>query len=87
MQTKLFDELLTKIFVEGVLPFYLTPVIESDQFEGEVYKACFTISLVVEALKPALTNCAASVSDCLFEMHQAVTGTKFGQDFNIELAK
>ena len=80
---------MTKIFVEGVLPFYLAPTLqyESDQFEGEVNKACFTISLVVEALKPALINCAPSVSELLFEMHQTVTGTKFGEGFNIELAK
>lgn len=89
VQTKLLDELLTKIFVEGVLPFYLAPTLEyePDQFEGEVNKACFTISLVVNALKPALINCGPSVSELLFEMHLAVTGTRFGEGFNIEQAK
>lgn len=63
VQNKLFEELLTKILVEGILPFYITPVIESDQFEAETYKACYTIGFVVDALKPALINCAPSVSD------------------------
>ena len=64
VQSNLLDELLTKVFVEGVLPFYLKPVLEyeSDEFEAEVNKACFTISLVVNALAPALTNCGAAAS-------------------------
>ena len=64
VQSNLLDDLLTKVFVEGVLPFYLRPVLEyeTDEFEGEVNKACFTISLVVNALAPALTNCGPAVS-------------------------
>lgn len=64
VQSNLLEELLTKVFVEGVLPFYLRPALEyeSDEFEGEVNKACFTISLVVNALAPALTNCGPVVS-------------------------
>lgn len=56
VQFNLLDKLLTSVFVEGVLPFYLRPILEleSDEFEAEVYKTIFAIGLVVEALEPAL---------------------------------
>lgn len=68
VQTKLLDELMTQVFVEGVLPFFITPglELETDDFELMVNQACYVIGLVVESLKPALIHCASGVSEVLF---------------------